>query len=368
MSLVGAHAVMVSWRDPAHPRAGGAERYTEQITAVLAEAGMRVTWLAPAVAGAPTIEQRCGVRIVRTGRGAMHVVAAADFLRRRRGSVDLVIDQANGYPMFTYLAYSGPRLLLVHQLAREIWFLHAWWPIAALAYVLEPAMLRPYRGTTTITVSASTRTDLQRLGFRDVRIVPNAVAASEAPLPRERPWPPHFVAIGRMVPSKRFGHLLSAFDEVRAAIPDARLTLLGSGLGAHADELIARVARTTNARLERSVSEERKWRVLAGATALVATSTREGWGITVSEAHAVGTPSVAYDVPGLRDSTRAGVDGLLCSPTPSDAARAMVRLASEDALWRRCHDGALAAAVRQTPDAQRSALLDVVREALEEPR
>jgi glycosyltransferase involved in cell wall biosynthesis len=361
------HVVMVSWRDPAHPRAGGAERYTAQVTAALVASGMRVTWLAPAFAGSPPHGRVDGVSIVRTRRGLLHVPAAVAYLRRHRASIDLVIDQVNGYPMFTYLAFARPRVLLIHQLAREIWFLHAPWPLAALAWLAEPLLLRPYRGTTAVTVSPSTKDDLERWGFADVRVVPNAVTGAAPPRERERPWPPRFVAVGRLVPSKRFDHLLDAFDLVRATRPGASLTLIGSGEGRHAAMLAARIAATPGASLEHRASEARKWSLLAEATALVATSTREGWGIVVSEAHCAGTPTVAYDVPGLRDSTRDGVDGLLCRPTPADAARAMVRLASDDVLWRRCRAGALAGAAERTPARQAAAILAVVEEALAAP-
>ncbi|MBA3889592.1 MAG: glycosyltransferase family 4 protein [Gemmatimonadaceae bacterium] len=354
---------MVSWRDPRHPRAGGAERYTAQLASSLVSSGMSVTWLAPTIAGAPATEVSDGVRIVRIGRGVGHIAASAIYLRRHEQTIDLVIDQANGYPMFTQFAYRGRRLFLIHQLASEIWFQHGPWLLAGVASFLEPWMLRLYRNTTTITVSRSTKEDLERLRFRDVRIVPNAVVAGVARV-RSVDGPPHFVAIGRFVPSKRLEHVLRAFETVRSEIAEARLTVIGGGTGPYADALAASVARTPGARLERGASEERKWDVLADATALVVTSSREGWGIVVSEAHAVGTPSVAYNVPGLRDSTRHGVNGLICRPTAADAARSMLRLARDAALWWRLHEGALESARQQTPGRQRIAALAVVAEAL----
>jgi glycosyltransferase involved in cell wall biosynthesis len=53
-------------------------------------------------------------------------------------------------------------------------------------------------------------------------------------------------------------------------------------------------------------------RLLGRAWVLVNPSVREGWGLNVVEANALGTPCVAYDVAGLRDSVRDGVTGLLC--------------------------------------------------------
>ena len=40
-------------------------------------------------------------------------------------------------------------------------------------------------------------------------------------------------------------------------------------------------------------------------------SAKEGWGIPAIEANACGTPAIAYDVPGHRDSIRDGETGLL---------------------------------------------------------
>jgi hypothetical protein len=40
----------------------------------------------------------------------------------------------------------------------------------------------------------------------------------------------------------------------------------------------------------------------------------EGWGLTVLEANALGTPAMGYDVPGLRDAVRHGQTGWLVPP------------------------------------------------------
>ena len=63
------------------------------------------------------------------------------------------------------------------------------------------------------------------------------------------------------------------------------------------------------------VDEATKHELMARAHGQLATSVREGWGLVVSEAAAVGTPTMSYDVPGLRDSTTAA-DGVLCEPRP----------------------------------------------------
>ncbi len=337
--------VMVSWKDTAHPRAGGAELYTALALAGLARRGVRATWLVPGVAGLPPREvRRDGVDVIRLGSRATHVPLSLRYLRERGSAVDLVIDQINTYPMFTALALSPAQgAVLVHQLAREVWFSELPAVVGALGWAAEPWLLRTYRRRPTVTVSASTARDLARLGFRDVTIVPNALPSLPRAAERTPPTPPVFVALGRLVRMKRFEHALEALALVRRAEPRARLVVVGRGGTPYAARLAQLVRATPGAELRVDLSEPEKLAVLASATAVVATSVREGFGLGVLEAHAAGTPSVAYDVPGLRDSTRDGVDGLLSAPAPARLAEAMLELRDER-LWRRLSAGAVASA------------------------
>jgi len=57
------------------------------------------------------------------------------------------------------------------------------------------------------------------------------------------------------------------------------------------------------------ISEKQKEDLLAKAHIFLNTSVSEGWGLTNLEANARGTPCVAFDVPGNRDSIKNGVNG-----------------------------------------------------------
>ena len=59
------------------------------------------------------------------------------------------------------------------------------------------------------------------------------------------------------------------------------------------------------------VDDEKRDSLLARARVCVCPSEKEGWGLTVMEANAVGTPVVASDADGLRDSVRHGETGYL---------------------------------------------------------
>jgi len=72
------------------------------------------------------------------------------------------------------------------------------------------------------------------------------------------------------------------------------------------------------------VDSERKRELMSRAHAILVPGIREGWGLVVTEANAMGTPAVGYDVHGLRDSIRDGETGILCETKPEMmAARAV---------------------------------------------
>jgi glycosyltransferase involved in cell wall biosynthesis len=120
------------------------------------------------------------------------------------------------------------------------------------------------------------------------------------------------------------------------------------------------------------VDEATKLRLLRGATANVFPSPKEGWGITVMEAAACATPSLASDSPGLRDSVRDGLTGLLVPHGDvAGLARAMVRLAGDPALVERLGSAARQHALGHSWDAAADAveahLRDLARGAIPPP-
>ena len=61
---------------------------------------------------------------------------------------------------------------------------------------------------------------------------------------------------------------------------------------------------------------------------------KEGWGMTIIEAAACGTPAIGYDVPGLRDSIRHMETGILVPYGGIKAlAKAMTMLVEDQKLW-----------------------------------
>jgi glycosyltransferase involved in cell wall biosynthesis len=268
------------------------------------------------------VEKRRGVRIVREGsRLGVYRAARAYWRSLPQGSFDVVVDEINTRPFLAPQWVNGtPVVALIHQLAREVWFSEAPLPVALLGrYLLEPRWLAHYRGIPALTVSESSAESLRRHhGWRDVAVIPEGLAAAAvARVPREAT--PTVVFLGRLVGMKRPEHAIRAFSLLRSAHPDARLWVVGGG---PLEPKLRKEAPPGVEILGRVGADERMER-LARAHVLVTTSVREGWGLNVSEAAVVGTPTIGYAVPGLVDSITAS-GGLLVPPDPDKLGRALV--------------------------------------------
>jgi glycosyltransferase involved in cell wall biosynthesis len=67
------------------------------------------------------------------------------------------------------------------------------------------------------------------------------------------------------------------------------------------------------------VNDETKYELLSKAHLVLVPSMREGWGLVVTESNAMGTPVVAYNVNGLRDSVVEGTNGIFTKRNDPDS-------------------------------------------------
>lgn len=318
--------LMLNWRCQAHPAAGGAEVYTHQILRRWAAEGHDVTLFAAAVAGRAASETVDGYRVVRAGnRFTVYLAARRWWQRHGRGRFDVVIDETNTVPFLAHewVDDGTPTIALVHQTCEDVWHHSAPFPLAHLGrHALEPHWLRRLSRSPILAVSHSTRDALARFGALDVSVVPEGYEdrAPGAGLPAKEEQPTA-VFCGRMVDYKRPRDVIRAAGLARREVPGLRLWMIGGG------PLLGRLRAEAPAGVEflGHVDEAVKHDRMARAHVHLATSVREGWGLVVSEAAALGTPTIAYDVPGLRDSTRAA-GGVTVPPSPEALARWLVEL------------------------------------------
>ena len=108
------------------------------------------------------------------------------------------------------------------------------------------------------------------------------------------------------------------------------------------------------------------WERMSRAHVLISTSVREGWGLVVTEANALGTPAVAYAVPGLRDAIQDGRTGLLVAPDPRSLADAITDFLQNARLYQALREDAMRWGERFTWDRTAARLLDVLRRSMAE--
>jgi len=156
------------------------------------------------------------------------------------------------------------------------------------------------------------------------------------------------VFVGRLRRYKGLDWVLRALPAVRARVPGVRLEIVGDGPFAGAlRRQASRLGLSDAVEFLGFLSAAEKTRRLQKAWAAVQPSPKEGWGLTVVEAAACGTPAVATDAPGLRDSVRRDETGLLV-PFGDDAAMAgaLVRMLADAPLRERLGSAAVAWAAR----------------------
>jgi glycosyltransferase involved in cell wall biosynthesis len=340
--------LVINWQDLANPQSGGAEVHLHEIFGRLAGRGHHVTLLCSGFPGARAVDEADGMRIHRTGGRHSFTLAAAPYYRRHlaRERFDVVIEDLNKVPLFTPWWVRSPLVLLVHHLFGSTAFREASAPFAAATWLLERPIPLVYRGLPAQAVSESSRDDLVERGLRreDVRVIHNGVDVEffrpDASVPRAAE--PTFLSVGRLKKYKRIDHAIEAVAALKSRGRPVRLLVAGKGddeprLRAAVEALgVAELVR-----FEGFVTEARKRDLMRAAWATVQPSPKEGWGITNVEAAACGTPTVASDSPGLRESVVHGKTGFLYPHGDIAAlADALERLAGDSAEVARLGEGA----------------------------
>lgn len=338
----------MAWKDAEHPAAGGAEVVKSQICQRLVRDGHTVIQLTAGFKGASSETHLDGCKIIRVGgRYSVYWQARRYYRSRLKGWADLVIDECNTVPFFASIYVSEKNCMVIYQLAREIWFYQMKWPLSLIGYFTEPIYLRLLNKNPVVTICASTRNELLKLGFRSERVKIIRMA-SEAPPEKnigikDMSAPLTLMYFGSLRAMKRPHHVVQAFIEAKNRIPDLRLILAGGGDGDYLEKLMALIKSSgysDSIICTGRVSEEEKTALMKRAHLIAVTSVKEGWGLIVTEAAAQGTPAVVYDVDGLRDSVKNGITGLVTPCSPYDLANGIFRLLTDEGFYEQCRRAA----------------------------
>lgn len=360
---------VVAWRDYDDPEAGGSELHAHRVLTAWSEAGLDISVTTSSVPGGSRVVRRNGYRVKRrAGRYSVFPRTMASGALGRIGSGDGLVEIWNGMPFCSPLWARCPQIVLLHHVHAEMWKMVLSPGLASIGHAIEHRVAPPiYRSARIVTLSDSSKEEIvERLGLSPDRITVNPPGVQSVFTPGGTRSPvPLVVGVGRLVPVKRFHLLVDALVELKRKHPGLEAVIAGEGYERTAlEQLIAARGATGWISLPGFVTEAELIDLYRRAWVVAASSLREGWGMTLTEAAACGTPVVATDIGGHRDAVEDGVSGLLVGD-----GRALVdgldAVLGDDVLRHRLGRGARMRAERLTWSATaRGALVALAEEAL----
>jgi glycosyltransferase involved in cell wall biosynthesis len=357
---------VLAWRDLEDRDAGGSELHADEFMRRWAEAGLEVLQRTSAAPGLPATGTRHGYAVVRRGsRYSVFPWAVLSELTGRMGRSDALVEVWNGVPWFSPVWYRRPHIMILHHVHGPMWDQLLPRPLAWAGRRLETTVAPPfYRRTLTVTPSEATRQELLRLGFHPERVTAVDNGTDPTFSPGGERWPhPTVLAVARLAPVKRLELLLEAVARARATVPDARVRIVGEGpLRADLEAWIERHDAREWATLLGHMSHEDLVAEYRRAWVVGSASLAEGWGLSLTEGAACGTPAVATDISGHRSSVIDGVTGILA--TEHDLGDAIARVLADHDLRARLADAALTRARTLTWEASATGVLEVLHRAV----
>jgi glycosyltransferase involved in cell wall biosynthesis len=367
---------MLAWRDLDDPEAGGSEIHASRVAELWGRAGIEVTMRTSYAPGTAQVSWRDGYRVIRkAGRYMVFPRAAVSEMMGWHGASDGLVEIWNGMPFFSPLWARRPRVVWLHHVHDTMWRMTLPPRLARLGRGVEFYVAPPlYRATPIVTLSASSKDEIVeklRLPPGNITVVPPGIDPSFTPGGESdgKEPTPLVVAVGRLVPVKRFDRLIDALVAVKARQPGLRAVIVGEGyerdalerqiISCDAGDWISLPGRLDDAEL---VSLYRRAWVLA------ASSAHEGWGMTITEAAACGTPAVATRIAGHADAILDGTTGVLVDDAAAFGS-ALGRVLGDDDLRGRMAREAQAYAAQFTWGATACGTLEVLAaEALRRTR
>jgi glycosyltransferase involved in cell wall biosynthesis len=366
--------LVVNWRCAKNPLAGGAEVYFQEIFSRLVGRGHHVTLLSERFVGSEPEDTADGIRVIRAGGKLTFNFTAGRLVGRLAETMDadVVIDDLNKIPFFSAWHTRRPVLAILMHLFRGSIFHETLPPMAAYVWLAESMIPLAYRRSRFAVLSESSKRDTVKVGINPDRIavIPPGTDfrrfSPDTSVARE----PLILHVGRLKRYKATHHLLAAAKLLKDRGVRHTTVIVGDGDDKpRLEALTAKLGLGEQVRFTGFVPEAEKVNWYRRAAVLAENSVKEGWGLIVMEANACGTPVVVANSPGLRDSSKDGVNGLVYEYGDVRAlADKLERLLTDETLRGRLGRQAIAWAGKWTWDGAADAMEQVVEQAVAEER
>lgn len=364
--------LVFSWKDMSHPWAGGSEVNIHEQAKRWVDSGNQVTMFTTHFKGTKRHERSDGMDIYRAGgRFTIYLLAPFAYLFLLRNRADVILDIINGIPFFTPLYCRKPIVALVHHVHRDMFVIELGGVVGRFGRLIERYVVPVlYRNKAFICVSRSTATSMKENLYHgdqlDISVIHNGISQNHySGTGTTRYEKPTILYLGRLKKYKQLPKLIGMMPEVRKHVPDVDLVVVGWGDARPEAEEAARAYGVEDCvRFLGYVSDDEKAELLRRSWVLATASMVEGWGLTVIEANACGTPAVSFNVPGLNESIVDGETGMLAE-CDSDFVSALVEILRDEQTRKRLSDRARDWSLQFNWDTTATRSLSVLAEALQ---
>ena len=310
----GKKILWVAHRDPLNPKAGGAERTIQEVCSRLVKRGNSITLLSGGFKGCKPVDDLKGIRIYRYGGPVGPHFALPVFLLKNNYDV-VVNDLGHAVPWLSSTILGKKNITFFRHLhARSL-------PgqvsplIARLLTAIEKCYFIIHFNSIFVTESSTAKSDLSTLGIRENRIFtipPGVDGKLFAPGPKTTY--PSIIYFGGMRKYKRPQECIFLMQNIVEKLPNIKLFIVGSGPEESNLRNLTRVLKLEAfINFMGKATDEDLSKIVSSSWLNIHSSVTEGWGLSILEASASGTPTVAYRVPGVEDVIEHGVNGLKVS-------------------------------------------------------
>lgn len=309
--------LILNWRDIKNPKSGGAEIVTMEHARAWVSSGHSVTWFTSSFAGSKSHEIIDRVNFVRKGNFITVYLFGPIYYLINKKKFDFIVDEIHGLPFFTPLYTKKPKIAFIHEVADKIWDYMFPFPINKIGKIIEPLYFKIYKDVVFWVPSKSTRDDIIKYGIKKENCINITGAISNkvlANIPNDKESVPTFIFVSRVVKMKGIEDVIESFSYILKELKTAKLWIVGDGDIEYVNSLKKMIVKNLledKVKIFGKVSEQKKIELMRKAHILLHASVKEGWGLVVIEAASQGTPSIVYDVSGLRDSVLNNKTGIV---------------------------------------------------------
>ena len=303
--------IWLNHRDLLHPRAGGAERTIYEVSRRLVKRGYTVQWLSTRAHGLPSFQTIDGIEIYRFGGNISSHIRNILFERKQREGV-VVDDMAHVVPWLSERFTDLPGTVFFRHLHRRTLYGQLDPIKATVLKTVESNYHRFYRQWPFVTESLQGVQDLKDMGISGERIerIPPGVDYDRL-IPKEKYSVPSLVYFGGLRDYKRPYEALYLMKELKNVHPNIILRVCGSGPSLQKmKSLSEKLGLNRNVEYLGRLNEKRLFEVVSRSWLNLHFSVAEGWGYSILEAAACGTPTIAYSVPGVDEAIIEGRNGI----------------------------------------------------------